>query len=56
MIFGVSPGSISVEIAQCKLVNGRDIVALRFILRLVLTIHPTSYSTRRFAAKRYLNG
>lgn len=56
MIFGVSPGSISIEIAQCKLVNGRDVVALQFTLRFVLTIQPTSYTTRQFAAKRYLNG
>ena len=56
MILGVSPGSVRVEIAQCKRVNGRDIAALQFTLRLVLTILPASYSTRQSPAKCYLHG
>lgn len=53
MIFGVSPGSV--EIAQCKQVNGRDITALLVTLRFALTIYPASHSTLCFAAKHYEN-
>jgi len=50
MVFGVSPASSSIKIAQCQLVNGSNLTALLFTLRLVLTIHTTPYSAHVFVA------